>query len=942
MATPVVDDDELELGNTPIVDIDEAEGVPASASQPREAGAPPPSDPRMIRRFTVLRRLGSGGMGVVYAAYDPRLDRRIALKLVRPKISASKRGETARTRLVREAQAMAKLSHPNVVTVYDVGDVEEGDDRIYIAMEFVKGKTLTKWEQQHPVANSGETVVDQRSWKEVLEIFMQAGRGLAAAHKAGIIHRDFKPDNVLIGRDGRVRVLDFGLARADSSGGLIDRPDTFADALKRLETSNVLELRLTRTGGMTGTPAYMAPEQYLHQSIDARSDQFSFCVALYEGLYGERPFVGDTVAEVRKHVINGVIADEPSGSNVPQWLLRAVKRGLSVHPADRYPSMDALLAELSNDPTRFRFRARRRLLIALAIVSVASAGAIGYRRALNSATTSQGNSCEPSEQRLEGIWDQTRKQEIHQAFAATELSYAEDTWKRVEEDLDGYTRRWSQLHDKVCNEPDPSQSPRIVELTLTCLDQQLDALSTLSRFFVHANQKTVIGARAMTTRAQLGSVELCTDPKRLLAREVEMPEDSLTREKIRDTRRKLDEAELRQLSGQYVSGLQLATELSESADKLDYQPLRAEAWLRRGALEEKSGDFALAEASLRKALWAAEASGADDTTVDALTLLVTVVGVRLARLEDAVMLIERLTAALARLRRDQSDNLRLAMAENAIGRILAARGKYEEAATRHRHAVELGEQLFDGGRHAIIARFLLDLGEALEHLDHDDQAREHYQRALEILEEKSGDKHPDIADPLTNLGNIALRREDYGTSRKHFQRVLEILKSTVDRNHPSRAPALYGLGVAFEHRRRWSKAKSYYDRALRIWEEAQGPDHPQLALPLMGRCRVEAARGNQTKAVAECTRALTIREDKDVGPARRAETRFELAKVTYEANSRPRGPLDIAAESGRIDAIKHAKLAREEYKRDDRKRYREELEEIGNWLKEHPVDLEDE
>ncbi len=939
MATPVVDDDELELGNTPIVDIDGAEGAP---SQPREGGAPPPSDPRMIRRFTVLRRLGSGGMGVVYAAYDPRLDRRIALKLVRPKISASKRGETARTRLVREAQAMAKLSHPNVVTVYDVGDVEEGDDRIYIAMEFVKGKTLTKWEQQHPVAGAGETVVDQRSWKEVLEIFMQAGRGLAAAHKAGIIHRDFKPDNVLIGRDGRVRVLDFGLARADSSGGLIDRPDTFADALKRLETSNVLELRLTRTGGMTGTPAYMAPEQYLHQSIDARSDQFSFCVALYEGLYGERPFVGDTVAEVRKHVINGVLADEPSGSNVPPWLLRAVKRGLSVHPADRYPSMDALLAELSNDPTRFRFRARRRVLLTLAIVAVASAGAVGYRRALTSAGAAKGNSCEPAAQRLKGVWDQTRKQEIHQAFTATELSYAEDTWKRVEEDLDGYTQRWSQLHDKVCNEPDPSQSPRIVELTLTCLDQQLDALSTLSRFFVHANQKTVVGARAMTTSAQLGSVELCTDPKRLLAREVEMPEDSLTREKIRDIRRKLDEAELRQLSGQYVTGLQLATELTEAADKLDYQPLRAEAWLRRGALEEKSGDFALAEASLRKSLWAAEASGADETTVDALTLLVTIVGVRLARLEDAVMLIERLTAVLARVRRDQSDNLRLAKAENAIGRILAARGKYEEAAARQRRAVELGEQLFDGGRHAIIARFLLDLGEALERLNHDDQAREHYQRALEILEEKSGDKHPDIADPLTNLGNIALRREDYGTSRKHFQRVLELLKSTVDRNHPSRAPALYGLGVAFEHRRRWSKATTYYDRALRIWEEAQGPDHPQLALPLMGRCRVEAARGNQSKAVAECTRALAIREGKDVGPARRAEARFELAKVTYEANSRPRGPLDIAAESGRIDAIKHAKLAREEYTRDDRKRYHEEIEEIGSWLKEHPVDLEDE
>ena len=212
-----------------------------------------------------------------------------------------------------------------------------------------------------------------------------------------------------------------------------------------------------------------------------------------------------------------------------------------------------------------------------------------------------------------------------------------------------------------------------------------------------------------------------------------------------------------------------------------------------------------------------------------------------------------------------------------------------------------------------------------------------YELALE-LEEKSGDKHPDVADPLTALGNIALRREDYGTSRKHFQRVLEILKSTVDRNHPSRAPALYGLGVAFEHRRRWTQAKKYYDLALGIWEEAQGPDHPQLALPLMGRCRVETARGNHTKAIVECTRALSIREGKDVGPARRAEARFELAKVTYAANSRSRGPLDIAADEGRKHAIKLAKEARDEY-RSDRKRYAEEIDEIDAWLKEHPADL---
>ena len=198
--------------------------------------------PAYIGRFQVIRRLGSGGMGVVYAAWDEALNRKVALKVLRTRTGPSKR-DTGRKRLQREAQAMAKLSHPNVVAIYDVGVLGE---QIFLAMEFVKGMTLTRWLR-----------AERRSWRDVLGVFVQAGRGLAAAHRAGIIHRDFKPDNVLIDGEGRVRVVDFGLARADGGPGMFARPDTYADAIKSMSGSSMLDMRITRTGGMTGTPAYI-------------------------------------------------------------------------------------------------------------------------------------------------------------------------------------------------------------------------------------------------------------------------------------------------------------------------------------------------------------------------------------------------------------------------------------------------------------------------------------------------------------------------------------------------------------------------------------------------------------------------------------------------------------------------------------------------------------
>ncbi len=231
----------------------------------------------MVGRYRLLTAIGRGGFGVVFEAVDTELGRRIALKL----LGSQRRGEAAEARLMREAQAMARLSHPNVITVYDVGSFDGG---VFIAMELVDGGTLAGW------------LAQPRPWRRVVELFLRAGRGLAAAHRAGLVHRDFKPENVLVGRDEQVRVTDFGVARMTDAAGDAGAA-TGGDA--RVAPS------LTRSGALLGTPAYMAPEQMDGAGSDARADLFSFCVALWEALYGARPFRGATVEELRAAIAVG-------------------------------------------------------------------------------------------------------------------------------------------------------------------------------------------------------------------------------------------------------------------------------------------------------------------------------------------------------------------------------------------------------------------------------------------------------------------------------------------------------------------------------------------------------------------------------------------------------------------------------------------------------------
>lgn len=326
--------------------------LPLQSQQESHSHATAPQ--QRLGRFTILRQLGSGGMGAVFAAYDEQLDRKVALKILHNQQDSL---PTLRERALREAKALARVSHPRVVAMYDV---LEANDQLYLAMEFVDGITLRTWQSEH-----------QRSWREILAIYLAAGEGLLAAHQAGVIHRDFKPDNVIVGKDGLPRVADFGVARL----GRAQVQHSAADAYASSEATQA-----TIAGIHSGTPGYMSPEQYGDQPVGATSDQFSFCVSLYEALCGYLPFEGTTAEELARSVC-GPLRAPPANYSFPEELIRTISRGLSADPKQRFPSMSELLSELRVEYGDTPFAAassRKRLVLVFGLIVVFSLFMLQY------------------------------------------------------------------------------------------------------------------------------------------------------------------------------------------------------------------------------------------------------------------------------------------------------------------------------------------------------------------------------------------------------------------------------------------------------------------------------------------------------------------------------------------------------------------------------------
>jgi len=531
-----------------------------------------------IGRYLVLGLVGRGAMGDVYAAYDPELDRKVAVKLLHVAGAIGPELVEQKARLLREAQAIARLSHPNVVVVHDVGSFE---DQVFVAMEFVDGHTVAYWQN-----------ASQRPWREVLDVFIAAGRGLSAAHAAQLIHRDFKGENVMITSSGQVRVMDFGLARnaADRSavsplvisteitgtdlgttkalpkqqavavgqplGGSVPPPDVPADSKIR---AAALDANLTQTGLLVGTPAYMAPEQFRGQMADARSDQFSFCVALYEALYGERPFAGRTLAELADNVLRGRMRPVPMTKRVPGWLKRALQRGLANDPDERWPSMDALLATLARHP-----RARGWWYLG---ATVAVASSVVATMAL-APVARQRPTCQVGQDRFAGVWEGAgshggRREAISQSFQDSGKPRARETFDSLAHLLDSYVARWSGMYRDACEATNVrgEQSTEVLDLRMSCLRDRWNELPALSDVLVEGHAVVVTNAVAAATA--LTPIERCADVTS--ANSVAPPADSPTREKVEALRDRLVAIKALHDAGRYNRALDSARQVVAEA-----------------------------------------------------------------------------------------------------------------------------------------------------------------------------------------------------------------------------------------------------------------------------------------------------------------------------------------------------------------------------------------
>jgi tetratricopeptide (TPR) repeat protein len=848
---------------------------------------------RRYGRFVVTRAIGRGGMGEVLAARDPELDREVAIKV----LPATKQGDTrGRERMVREAQALAKLSHPNVVQIHDVGTA---DDAIYIAMELIDGETLATWLECDP----------PRPWRDVVAAFVQAGEGLAAAHRVGLVHRDFKPHNVLMSREpvqgsvGRVRVVDFGLAR------------TWGADTPSLSDSAPVSVDLTRTGEVVGTPAYMAPEQFAARATDARTDQYSFCVSLFQGLYGVRPHAGDDVASLGAAVLAGRIVERPTQRGVPRRIERAVLRGLSTDPDHRFATMEALLAELREPPTN-----RRTVVVAaLGVASVAVVAIVMTRE------PSALDRCLDAVDGARPSWTGEPRDRARAAFEATGAAYARATFDRSEHHLEAYAEQLAAAHDAMCREAHETATATtaMLDLRAACLDRARDAANAAIAVLGEADAATVRNAARLLEG--LPRIERCSDPAALGAIGAP-PGDPGVAAQVVEARAGIDRAAALGRAGRYAEALAVADEVVRTASGIDHRPIVIEAADAQAEARRSIGRLEEGIASMREVHFGALGAGLDALAYESAWKLAADIGVRQGAAEPGQQWLDTATALHERIAAGEGERARLLGLRADIAKLA---GEYTETAALYAEAIAIAEE---AGYTALTAKLLNDRWDALRLAGRWDEADAMNVRAFELARELYGETHPDTARPLANRAVTAMGREDYPAAEAQARAALDILEEALDPDSPDLATVLNVLGVAVQEQgeARHEEARAIYERALRIREQASGlahretfmllnnlgrllwldhrleealayqrrayesavasvgPDHPHVANAHTGVGSTLWEMGDAKAAVVELDAALAIFEARDVDPAERARTQFLLARALWDTGERIR------------------------------------------------------
>ena len=804
-------------------------------------------------RYEVRGVLGSGGMGIVLEAFDPALERTVALKLLHPQVSADAPGRPAAERLIREARAMAKLAHPNVVAVYEAG---WSGDQIYLAMELVTGVTLRAWLTERP-----------RRWHEIVATFVAAGRGLVAAHAAGMVHRDFKPENVLIGADGRPRVTDFGL--------VLDAPRESSPDVTGLATRTAL----------AGTPAYMSPEQWNLDRVGPASDQFSFCVALWEALAGERPFTG-TAEELRAAVSRGVLPERPA--TIPPWLDAALRRGLAPDPAARWSTLAALLDQLEMRTRRARKgRNRARLL--------AGAGALGAGITAAVAWVASDRSpppCPPPDARVATVWSPARLATFGPRLGPQRES--------VLRQIKTYVEGWRTVHVDACRATHVrgDQSDVVLDARMRCLDRRLDELDATLTVLTTASTAEELD-HAIGAVFHLTPIDACSEAA-ALRRELSVPIPPGRSTEIAALERIVQQLEV-EIRAERLTGVDTRAAAAVAAARgIGHAPTLASAL---HALAEAQLDLSLhteAERSLRELIQVAASIRDDRAEVRAWNHLIFMLGYARGDTDQALALEPAAAAALGRagnpldLRVEHEITIAQVLdagprVAEAISRLLAVkrvldaldRGDAPPLLVERRIDVlaELGNAYSAAGDHpaAIVAyrealagyrelwghdtldetMVLNNLGNSLRRMGKTDEAIEVLHDAVRIIEVKTG-RSVRLAIAALQLGYAHGEKGDWSAALVETERAAAIAHETIERDDPAQPQFISARALALGRLGRLEEARAAYAAALALFEAGElTVEHP-IALVNLGDFELE--HGTVDNAERAYTRSVKLFE----------------------------------------------------------------------------------
>ncbi|MFN0247055.1 MAG: protein kinase domain-containing protein [Kofleriaceae bacterium] len=823
-----------------------------------------------VGRYVIEALLGAGAMGVVYRAYDPVVARRVALKLM--DIGSFADSDA----VLREARTMGRVDHRAVVRIYDAGVTTR---HVYVAMELVEGQTLREL--------IGRDSMSARAW---YQLFASLAAGMAAAHDAGVVHRDFKPENVLVAADGTPRITDFGLARSNAP----------------LESTSLGSLGTHPAG----TPAYMAPEQLLGGTTDERSDQYSFAVTMYEAITGKRPIVASSLDEL----LTGMRSHVMDWSQVSRGLRALLERALALEPELRHASMHDIaraLRMLASPP-----RWPKVVGVATIVVLGVAAGAAAVR-------SPSADPCTAADGAVATAWPPGRGALVEQAFAKTRRPYAAHLGLSARRELDTYAATLRAAYVSACRDTRSlhTRSEELMDRRILCLDRAVADLDATSALFERADA-TIVDNSPSALRA-LTSLASCLDLS-TLADQIPVPSDKAVRARIVTVQRQLAEAKATLLSADFSAGITLGTSVVATANEIGYRPLEAEALFGLGTLRYVAGDTTRARADLEAAALAAVAGRSRFLEARIREQLAQLHGLSLRSPRDAeaqlalgFALLETMTGAEllveelhktrgAILAIDGDHAGALAIFQNSLARLPEHERSrradlYQLIANaqiglgRTSEAVPLLEQSLDlartvvGEEHPLVASLFENLADALQEsaparsLEYMKQAH-----AIQVRVFPAGS--PKIATTEANLGGILLVLGRADEALPYLQRALDVQVRTIGVDHPGYAMTLVTSGRALRLLQRLDAALAATEEGERVLLARFGEAHLMVAIARGERGMVLAALRRHREAVSILEVALDVQQAQHGSPDEVAELQFELAQALWarDRNSRTR------------------------------------------------------